>query len=235
MKRIISIVSVLLIIAVIAAGLILESKLKNHSFVLICIVFLLLFLSYFYFENSSMGTKEIAVIATLSAFAGAARIPFAAIPNVQPTTFIVALSGYVFGPYEGFIIGATTAFISNIFLGQGPWTPWQMFAWGIVGAISGFIGTYTDKRGKVISAESFAIICFIYGFVFDWIMNLWHVIGFVKPLNFKTILAAYITGLTFDIMHAVGNFLFAIIFFNKLHKVLHRFKRKLQFTYLKHD
>lgn len=233
MKRLISILSVLIIISLILSGLILESRFKNYSFILVCIVFILLFLSYFYFEKGSMGTKEIAIIATLSAFAGAARVPFAAIPNVQPTTFIVALSGYVFGPYEGFIVGATTAFISNIFLGQGPWTPWQMFAWGIVGTVSGFIGIVNEKRGKSISAEGFAIICFIYGFVFDWIMNLWHVLGFIKPLTYKSVLAAYITGLTFDIMHAAGNFLFAILLFNNLYKVLYRFKRKLEVTYIK--
>ena len=62
-------------------------------------VFFILFISYFYFEKNNMGTKEIAVIATLSAFIAVSRIIFAPIPNVKPVTFLVALTGLVFGPY----------------------------------------------------------------------------------------------------------------------------------------
>lgn len=192
-------------------------------------VFIIIFVGYFYFEKSSFGAKEIAVIATLSAFAAISRLPFAAIPNVQPTTFIVAISGLVFGPYSGFLVGSTTAFVSNIFLGQGPWTPWQMFSWGLVGAVSGLIG---KKKGG-ISVLGFSLVCFLFGFMFDWIMNLWHVLGFVRPLNLQTVALAYLTGLTVDIMHACGNFVFSMVFFEKFQKVLLRSKKRLQVTYIK--
>jgi len=201
----------------------------NAALFITILVFLVIIAGYLYFEKSSLGTKEIAIIATLSAFAAICRLPFAAIPNVQPTTFIVALSGYVFGPYAGFLVGSTTAFVSNIFLGQGPWTPWQMFAWGLVGALSGFIGR---RRQGGISVIAFSMVCFLYGFMFDWIMNLWHVLGFIKPLTLKAVMLAYLTGLTVDIMHACGNFVFSMIFFEKFHKVLLRSKRRLQVTYI---
>lgn len=201
----------------------------NAALIITALVLMAIFAGYFYFEKSSLGTKEIAIIATLSAFAAICRLPFAAIPNVQPTTFIVALSGYVFGPYAGFLVGSTTAFVSNIFLGQGPWTPWQMFAWGLVGALSGFIGR---KEPGGISVIAFSMVCFLYGFLFDWIMNLWHVLGFIKPLTLKAVMLAYLTGLTVDIMHACGNFVFSMIFFEKFHKVLLRSKRRLQVTYI---
>lgn len=227
MKKISVILSLFTIVLLAALGVI---GLKGGQLPLVITlgVLFIIFMSYFYFEKSSMGTKEIALIATLSAFAAVSRIPFAAIPGVQPTTFLVALSGYVFGAYQGFLVGSTSAFISNIFLGQGPWTPWQMFAWGIVGALSGFIG----KKAN-LSGEKFAVICFLYGFLFDWIMNLWHVIGFISPINIKTIALAYLTGLTMDIMHAAGNFIFALIFFEHLKKVLVRFKKRLEVTYVK--
>jgi hypothetical protein len=61
------------------------------------------------------------------------RIPFAALPGVQPTSFLVMVSGLVFGPQAGFMIGAMAALASNFFLGQGPWTPWQMLGWGLMG------------------------------------------------------------------------------------------------------
>lgn len=182
-----------------------------------------LFMSYLYFEKSDNGTKEIAIIATLSAFAAVARVPFAMIPNVQPTTFIVAISGLVFGPYEGFLVGSSAAFISNIFLGQGPWTPWQMVAWGVIGAISGLIG----KGNKRPEAEVFAIICLFYGFLFGAIMNLWHIVGFIKDINKTTILLAYINSFPFDLLHGLGNFFFSIIFYEKFYKVLFRFKLRI--------
>ena len=228
MKKASIYITVLLMIILIVLTLI-KKDTENLSLVFTLAVFLSLFLSYLYFEKSNLGTKEIALIATLSTFAAVSRAAFAALPNIKPTTFIVAISGYVFGPYEGFLIGSTAGFISNIFLGQGPWTPWQMFSWGLIGAISGVIG----KRNKRISSETFSVICFIYGLLFNWIMNLWHVLGFIKPISLKTITLAYLSGLTFDIMHAASSFIFCIIFYESFLKVLKRFKRRLEITYVK--
>jgi energy-coupling factor transport system substrate-specific component len=192
-------------------------------------VFIIILLSYFYFEKSKLGTKEIAIIATLSAFAAMSRLVFAAIPNVKPVTFLVALSGFVFGPYEGFLIGSTSAFLSNIFFGQGPWTPWQMFSWGVIGAIAGFWG----RKNSKVTTLKFSIACFLFGFMFDWIMNIWHLIGFVKPITLNSILLTYLTSLTFDILHGASSFIFSIIFYESFLQVLQRFKRKLQVTYIK--
>ncbi|WP_163191591.1 ECF transporter S component [Clostridium thermarum] len=233
MRKFIMLVSILLMLVLMGLGFIYGSRMRDYSLMIIFAVLLILSFSYLYFEKSNMGTKEIAVIGTLSAFGGAARVPFVALPNVQPTTFLVALSGYVFGPYEGFLVGTTTAFISNIFLGQGPWTPWQMFAWGLIGFISGIIGLRNAAKNKKMSSEGFAMLCFFYGFLFDWIMNLWHVLGFIRPLTLEKILTAYIVGLTFDIIHAGGNFVFAIILFENLYKVLYRFKKRVIISYIK--
>jgi len=201
----------------------------QNSLMLICTlgVLAILFLSYFYFEKSKLGTKEIAIIATLSAFSAMSRIVFAPIPNVKPVTFLVALSGYVFGPYEGFLIGSTSAFLSNIFFGQGPWTPWQMFSWGIIGVISGLWG----RKGKKVSVLKFSIACFAFGFMFDWIMNIWNIIGFVKPITMESILLTYLASLTFDIMHGASSFVFSIIFYESFLQVLQRFKVRLEVTY----
>ncbi|MBV7275206.1 ECF transporter S component [Clostridiaceae bacterium UIB06] len=192
-------------------------------------VFLILFMSYFYFEKSNAGTKEIAIIATLSAFASVARMAFAPIPNAKPVTFLVALTGFVFGPYEGFLVGSTTAFLSNVFFGQGPWTPWQMFSWGLVGIIGGLLG----KRNRKMSAMKFSLVCFVLGFMFDWIMDIQYVVGFVKPLNIWTIMGAYMSGLTFDVLHGGGSFIFSIIFYDSFLPVLQRYKRKLDISYIK--
>lgn len=228
MKKISLIITSLIILVLMVLTL---QKDVQNSFALLSTLGVLgiLFLSYFYFEKSMLGTKEIAVIATLSAFTALSRIAFAPIPNVKPVTFLVALSGFVFGPYEGFLIGSTSAFLSNIFFGQGPWTPWQMFSWGLVGIISGIWG----RKGKRVSALKFSIICFIYGFMFDWIMNFWYVLGFVKPITIQSVIMAYLSGLTFDILHGGGSFIFSIIFYDSFIDVLLRYKRRLDITYIK--
>lgn len=228
MKKISLIITSLIILVLMI--LTLQKDIQN-SFALLSTLGVLgiLFLSYFYFEKSMLGTKEIAVIATLSAFTAISRIAFAPIPNVKPVTFLVALSGFVFGPYEGFLIGSTSAFLSNIFFGQGPWTPWQMFSWGLVGIISGIWG----RKGKRVRALKFSIICFIYGFMFDWIMNFWYVLGFVKPITIQSVIMAYMSGLTFDILHGGGSFIFSIIFYDSFIDVLLRYKRRLDITYIK--
>lgn len=198
----------------------------SFEFLINLLVIAVIFSVYIYFEANKMTTKEIALIATLGAIAGVFRIPFAVIPNVQPTTFIIAVCGNIFGSFTGFLVGSTSAFVSNIFLGHGPWTIWQMFAWGLVGLISGLF------RRKV-KVEVFTVICFLYGFLFDWIMNLWHVIGFIRPINIKTVFIAYLSGLVFDILHASSNAIFCVLFYDELYKILKRFKDRLEITYIK--
>lgn len=225
MKKILAAVSLLLLIGFMVYSVKYRST-GNLAIYVTAIVYIIIAFSYLYFEKNDMGTKEIAIIATLSAFAAASRVPFEALPNIKPITFLIALSGLVFGSYEGFLVGSCAAFLSNIFFGQGPWTPWQMFAWGVVGAISGFIG-----KKKKFSSEAFAVICFFYGFLFDWIMNIWHVLGYVSPLNVNTIMLAYLSGIIFDILHAAGNFVFCLVFYDSFYKVLMRFKNRLKVSY----
>ena len=107
------------------------------SAVIILAAIMAVFLSY---ERQGVNVKEISLIATMATLAAVMRVPFAAIISVQPTTFIVMITGYVFGARAVFMVGAIGAFFSNIFLGQGPWTPWQMLAWGLAGWTMGLLG-----------------------------------------------------------------------------------------------
>src|SRR5438876_71732 len=77
--------------------------------------------------------RMVALVAALAALAVAGRLAFAAIPNVVAATDIVLITGYAVGPAPGFAVGALAAVVSNLWLGQGPWTPWQMAGWGLVG------------------------------------------------------------------------------------------------------
>jgi energy-coupling factor transport system substrate-specific component len=164
------------------------------------------------------------MLGTLSA---AARIPFSAIPSFQPSTFIIICSGYVFGPVAGFMVGATTALVSNIFLGQGPWTPFQMLAWGLAGVSSALMRRFKPSLVWLIP------LGFLWGYFYGWIMNTWFWISYIYPLTFKTFLTYQVTSLWFDTLHALGNILFLAIFGLRTISILERFKIRFTWSFIK--
>ncbi|MBL0386140.1 ECF transporter S component [Tumebacillus sp. ITR2] len=195
------------------------------------LVLLLLGLGLFYlrYERSRVSSKEIAVIASLAAFAIVGRIIFAPFPNFKPTTYLVILAGYVFGPRAGFMVGATAAVASNVYFGQGAWTPWQMLAWGLAGASAGLFGRL---RGEKVTPYELAAFGMVWGFLFGWIMNLWTWLSTVYPLTFETWLLTNTTSLLFDISHAAANVIFALLLTRRFLPILWRFRKKLTITTL---
>src|SRR5580700_4301019 len=99
-----------------------------------------------WYERVRPDARIVALVATLAAFAALGRIAFAAVPNVKPTTDIVLISGYALGGAPGFVVGAIAGLTSNFFFGQGPWTPWQMAAWGATGMLGAGLAIVTRKR-----------------------------------------------------------------------------------------
>ncbi|WP_455544044.1 ECF transporter S component [Intestinibacter sp.] len=162
--------------------------------------------------------EEVVLIAILSSIAGVTRVPFASIPSFQPTTAIVIITGMVYGRKIGFMTGMIAALVSNMFLGQGPWTPWQMVAWGLCG----FFAQYINKDNKY----AVAIYGMISGILFGWFMNMWHIIGFVEVINLKSIFLSYVASFAFDVTHGVGNVIFLGLLIPTLYKFLNRIKVK---------
>lgn len=182
-------------------------------------------LLYFWAQKAAVSSKVIALLAALSAIAALGRVPFAAIPSVQPTTFIVMLTGCVFGPQAGFMVGASAALVSNFFLGQGPWTPWQMIGWGMVGAGTAYI--YRLLPG--LKPMGLAIIGLAWGYLFGWVQNLGFWIAFVYPLNLKSFLTAYASSLVFDSLHAACNFCFCLFLSAPVIKILQEYQDKIYY------
>ncbi|TFX27766.1 ECF transporter S component, partial [Escherichia coli] len=150
----------------------------------------------------------IVIVAVLAAIAAVSRVPFSILPSVQPTSFVIIVSAIVFGSETGFMIGATAAIVSNIFLGQGPWTPWQMFSWGMIGFIAGLLHyTFLMKTlwGRLL--YGFAV-----GFLFGWIMNFWGLLGFIQEATWETVIAYYVASFYFDLSHAISNVIFLLLF-----------------------
>lgn len=135
---------------------------------------------------------------------------------------MIITAGAVLGPESGFIIGSTVALTSNMFLGQGPWTPWQMFAWGMMGMTAGLL-----KNTPLVNHKyAMVLFGFVWGFVFGWIMDLWYLVAYINPLNFKAMLLTFLGTGYFDLLHALSNVFFLLIFYNSWKKTITRFKIK---------
>ena len=105
----------------------------EHTAVITLVTVILSIIPFFiHFEKQKPRPRDIMPIVVLSAIAVAGRIIFAPFPNFKPVSAIVIISGVCFGKQNGFMTGAITALASNMFFGQGPWTPWQMYAWGLI-------------------------------------------------------------------------------------------------------
>ncbi|GAW91791.1 ECF transporter S component [Calderihabitans maritimus] len=200
----------------------------NWSMAAVLLAAAVLFAFYLHFELTHVTSKELALIATLAAVAALGRVPFAAIPGIQPTTFLVILSGCVFGSRVGFMVGSTAALVSNFFLGQGPWTPWQMLAWGLAGASAGILTGIRPNLGR----WELALFSGVWGYIFGWIMNLWTWTAFVYPLTWRSFFMTYLASLGMDTLHAIGNIVFSLVFGKECWSILQRFRRKLHVTYL---
>jgi energy-coupling factor transport system substrate-specific component len=177
------------------------------------------------FETRKIGAKEISLIAVMSAISTVSRIPFAGFLSFQPCTFIIMCTGYVFGPVAGFMTGSITALVSNIFIGQGPWTPFQMIAWGLAGASSSFLG----KRN--VGLTGLMLWGIAWGFIYGWMMNLWYWVLFIFPLNLNTWIATVIMSFAWDLSHSVANVVFFALFGTQMLTMLGRYKKRFHIEF----
>lgn len=209
----------LLAVLLIFVPLLIEEQFMLASILFMVCSFLPLMIKY---EHKNVTSKELVLIAILGAIAAVSRVPFASIPSVQPTTFVIIMAGAVFGAESGFVVGALAAIVSNIFLGQGPWTPWQMYAWGMVGFAAGLLkNTWVMKSS--IGRLTFG---FITGFLFGWFMNLWVVLTLMNSFNWAQFIGFYTASFSFDMAHALSNVFFLHVFSQSWLKILKRFQKK---------
>ena len=175
---------------------------------------------FFEFEAAALGSKEVALVAMLGTISAVVRIPFAAIPSVQPSTYLIICSGYVFGPVAGFMVGALTALVSNFFLGQGPWTPYQMLAWGMLGILASCFRRFDLGRVWLV------VLGIAGGYLYGWIVNTWYWATFIYPLTFRTFIVYQFNSIWFDSFHAVGNAFFIGLFGMRTIEILERFRQR---------
>ncbi len=162
-----------------------------------------------------MGTRKLALLAMLIAFASLGRCLLAAIPSAKPTSFIIILAGLSMGPAAGLVCGVLTTIVSNLLISVGPFLFWQAFAWGAMGYIAGYM-----PRVKWYLLAPYG---FVWGFLFGWFTNLWWYSAMNIPLVWSSFLLACANSFTFDLLHAVTNAVLLLAFSRGGLQVLRKF------------
>ena len=174
-----------------------------------------------WFEAGTITTRELAVVATIAAAAAAGRVLFAAVPGVQPVTVVAIVAGASLGARAGAATGALAAFVSNLFLGEGIWTPQQMLGWALCGVAGAMLS------GVVRTRIGLAVVAAVLGFAFSVSMDVWLWWGFA-PHTLAALAAVVARGLWFDVSHAAGNVVLALVAGPELRRLLDRYALRLK-------
>ena len=189
------------------------------SILLLCCGFLAL---AFYYEKSRQSAAELVLTALFCALAVAGRAVLFYIPSVKAMTAIIILAGIFMGAKNGFTVGVCSAFVSNFLFGQGPWTPWQMLSWGIIGLLAGII-FYNKKANTFTVCLYGALSVFL---IFAPIMNPASLFLVQADSDFAAIIAAMIAGFPFDLIHSLSTCAFLFLLYKPMRQKIFRMQVK---------
>ncbi len=179
---------------------------------------------FFLFEARKPQARELVTIAVLCALAAVSRVTFPFLPNFKPITAVVMIAGIALGPESGFLTGAVSAFASNFFLSQGPWTPWQMLAYGMGGFVAGLAFAKHPKwRNPLILASfGFGTVMVLVGPILDCCT----LFTSVARITWKTAVLVFTQGIFMNLSHATATAVTLALFGPALLEKLDRLKRK---------
>lgn len=220
-KRIISfiILCVLVPAAVVAGALLFDER--RYAWVILCVTLLSCLPMFISFERNSADAKRLVMIAVMTALSVAGRFLFAALPGFKPVTAMVVITAMYFGSEAGFMTGALSAVISNFYFGQGPWTPFQMFSWGIIGLLTGLFAR--RLRQSRIWLSVFGVLA---GVLYSLLMDIWTVFWADGYFNLTRYIAAVGSAAWFTAVYAVSNVIFLMLFAKPIGKILDRISVK---------
>lgn len=172
---------------------------KKHLFVSLFIAVLTVILFIIGFERKELGTRRTVIVSVMTALSVAGRF----IPFFKPVTALTVITAMYLGGEAGFAVGAFSALISNFYFGQGPWTPFQMLAWGLIGLAAGALAAPLKKsKGFLLT---FGVLS---GVAFSLIMDVWTVLWYNDGFDVALYLSAIVTALPHTALYSVSNFLF---------------------------
>ncbi|MGM9605692.1 MAG: ECF transporter S component [Faecousia sp.] len=199
-----TLLSILAIFVLIPLTLFLGTQVKGRWYYLISTMIIIeLMLPFFFrFEARRPQARELVILTVMAALAAVSRVVFAFSPYLKTITGIIMITGIAFGPEAGFLTGAVAAFASNFFFSQGPWTPWQMFAYGFGGFFAGLI--FHNRRSWtkpwILAPFGFFTILFLVGPMLDSCT----VFTMLSKFTVENVLAVYAAGIGYNVTHGIG-------------------------------
>ena len=211
----------LTILVLIPLTLYLGTKLTGRSYYMTSTLIIIEILIPFFlaFETRKPQARELVILAVLCALAVASRVAVP-IPHFKPVFAVIMISGMAFGPQSGFLVGAMSAFASNFFASQGPWTPWQMLAYGAAGLLAGIF--HLPRKPWLLAVFGFLSCISIVGVLLDCST----VFTSLTTFKWSSVLFILAQGLPINISHGISTAVTMLLFSRPLLSILDRIKRK---------
>lgn len=195
---------------------------KNYDIISIVVAVLCMMPFFLSFETSKIGARELVIISIMVALSVSMRMLFAPIPAFKPISAIVIICGIAYGMESGFMVGALSALLSNIYFGQGPWTPFQMLSWGLIGVLAGLV----FSRDKLPNYIMLIVIAIIGGIMYSLMMDVYTVLSIGDGWSFERYIVTIITSLPFMVIYALSNVIFLLILARPIIKATMRMRKK---------
>ena len=220
-------VSILVMVICIPATVAVSYLLGDRKLYIASVIIMIFAMVPFFvsFEGSKPDARYLAILAVLTAIAVISRLAFIWLPSFKPMAGVIIMIAMAFGPQAGFMSGALSMIVSNIIFGQGPWTPWQMFCYGLIGFIAGFLVNARILSEKHVIRSS--IISFILVTVLSSvILDTSSLFLMVSNVSWGSVLTVYSAGIFLNMMNATASALCVFQLLKPFMAILNRPKLK---------
>ncbi|MBR6420794.1 MAG: ECF transporter S component [Oscillospiraceae bacterium] len=205
--------------AVMPAVLLLPKETMGQYYAFISFVMVLCALLLFLagFDRRELGTRRMILVSVMTALSVVGRL----LPVIKPITALTVLSALYLGKEAGFLVGALSAVLSNFIMGHGPWTPFQMLAWGLIGLFAGMLSKPLLRSRLLLYGYGL-----LSGAAYSLLLDVWTTVWTYGEFTLDAYAAAISTALPYTILYAVSNVLFLALFAKPIGDKLHRIEVK---------
>ena len=225
-------VSIVIMVICIPATVVVSYLLGDRNLYIASVIIMILAMVPFFvrFEGKKPDARYLAVIAVLTAIAVISRVAFIWFPSFKPMAGIIIMTAIAFGPQTGFMCGALSMIISNIIFGQGPWTPWQMFCYGMIGFVAGLLANariLSEKHVIRTSLVSFVLVTILSSAFLDTS----SLFLMISTITWESAVTVYTAGFFYNMLNALASSLCIFILLKPFMAILTRLKTKYEFEY----
>ena len=190
---------------------------KKHILISLLVAVLSVFLFIAGFEKKQTGSRRMVIVAVMTALSVVGRF----IPFFKPITAITVITGTYLGMEAGFLVGSLSALISNFYFGQGPWTAFQMLAWGLVGLFAGIFGKALRRHKSLL-----VLYGVLSGVTYSLVMDVWSVMWYNGTFSSDLFVTSVIAAIPFTVIYSISNLVFLLLMAKPFGEKLERIKVK---------